>query len=130
MAFRVYRDAETGVIHIVYTGELTAEDSRQATNQALALAAGRAQLFLADLLDAEPSLSILDIFHTPGDWKLAGSNRASRLAVVVQKGGKAWKDAAFFETTSRNQGWQVTLFSSREDAMRWLTAAPTPQEAG
>lgn len=127
MAWKVQFNAEFGFIHIIYSGTITGQDSREVTAQALALAAGDGpHLFLTDVLDAEPQLSTLDIYGQPSDWEAAGANRANKLALVVLKGGKTWEDAKFYETTCRNRGWRVAVFSQYQEAIDWLTGQHHP----
>jgi hypothetical protein len=122
MTWKVQLNAELGFIHIVHSGTVTEQDSKDATAEALALAQGNGpHLFLSDILDAESQLSTLDIYDKPSEWEALGLNRANKLALVVPEGGKTWEDARFYANTCRNQGWQVTVFSQRQEAIDWLT---------
>ncbi|MHC4249814.1 MAG: hypothetical protein ACYS9X_11865 [Planctomycetota bacterium] len=122
MPWRVEINRELGCIHTVYTGTVTKQDAIDATAEALSLAKeGRRNLFLSDFLNADPHISTLDIYDIPSEWGSAGANRANRLALVVPEGGRLWKDARFYESTCRNQGWNVRIFSCRQRAVDWLT---------
>ena len=84
MPWRVDFNTEWGCIHVVYSGTITKQDVSDATAKALALArADRPNLFLTDLLDADPRLSTIDLHAIPNEWQAAGANRANKSAIVV-----------------------------------------------
>lgn len=124
MTWKIQVNAELGLIETIYSGQLTKQEALEATAETLAQAAATGDgpyLFLSDFLDAESVQSTLDLHSTPSEWEATGVSRASKLALIVPKGGKGWEDARFYETTCRNRGWQVAVFSQRQEAMDWLT---------
>lgn len=122
MPYRVERDAEHGVIETVYTGSVTASDVRAAAAEALSLATPtRAELFLTRFESADLRLSTADIFAIPEEFKNLGASHGNRLGVVVTgSGSPSMAEARFYENVCRNRGWEVRVFSSREDAVSWL----------
>ncbi len=106
VTWKIQLNTELGFIDIVHSGILTRQQSQDATKEALARAPrDDPHLFLADVLNAESTLSTVDIYGKPTDWEAAGVVRATKLVLVVSKGGSMWEDAVFFETTCRNRGW-------------------------
>lgn len=120
MAFTIRLDTELGILELTGSGEFTLQDAEDSRARALASGVGP-HLFLVDLTAAEPALSTLDIYHEPREWGTAGFHRGNKIALVVQREGKVWADATFWETTGRNQGWNVAVFSRRDEAIQWLT---------
>jgi hypothetical protein len=50
------------------------------------------------------------------------ADRGARAALILPPSGTAEeKDARFYETVCRNWGWNVNVFSDRNQAIRWLT---------
>lgn len=59
-----------------------------------------------------------DIYEMPRAYSESGVPRTLRIAVVVQEPGM--EKVKFFETTSRNVGFQVSTFTDVEAANVWL----------
>ena len=122
MPYKIDLNSEKGFIDIVYKGTVTTIDVKEVESKVIELVnKDKPTMFLTDLLNTETKFSITDLYGKPRDWDAKGFNRANKLAVVAQCGGKFWDDLLFFETTCLNQGRQVKLFSSRKDAIEWLS---------
>ena len=129
VTWEIELNAELGFIDTVFKGTITNQDSIDATLDALALASGKGpHMFLTDVLNAESQLSATEIYGVPRQWEALGANRANKLALVVPEGGSLWKDARFYETACRNEGWQVEVFSQRQEAIDWLTRRHPPNK--
>ena len=121
MAWKVERDTRTGFIHSVYSGIVSKDDFMAGMDEALRLAAGKGpQKFLTEWVNATATLSTMEIFVIPSEWKSRDVNKKSYLALVVSKEKRKWEDAVFYENICRNRGWQVRVFSDRNEAIAWL----------
>ena len=120
--WKVEVDPKSGVILTVYVGTITKQDALDSAQEALRRATGRGpHLFLTDVLDADSELTVFDIFDVPSHWEAIGSNRRSKLALLVPARGPMWEDSRFYETVCREEGWNVKVFSDKEEAIDWLT---------
>jgi hypothetical protein len=119
--WKVELDSERGFVHSVYSGAVTREEVWAGTTETLRITAGQGpQKFFTEWVDATSDLSTMDIFVIPDQWEAAGIDRRSMLALVVDRDGGYWEDAAFYENACRNRGWQVRVFSDRTEAIAWL----------
>ncbi|HNB52905.1 MAG TPA: hypothetical protein PK530_13230 [Anaerolineales bacterium] len=65
------------------------------------------------------ALGTMDIYELPKRYLELGIPRRFRLAVVIPS--KLQKNMEFYENVCRNNGYQVSIFFDREEAMHWLT---------
>lgn len=120
MTWHVEFNSEWDCIHTVYTGPTTIQDVNEATEAATALThPNRPSRFLSEVRDSEIRISTMDLYNMPNGWKFLGANKANKLAIVATTQQQA--NLSFLEDTSRNRGWQVALFSSRQPALDWLS---------
>ena len=123
MAWTVQLDPEHGFIETVFTGTITKKDSLDATIAARKLAKGqRPHLFLSDVSAAASELSALDICSIPGQWDALNANPEDKLALILPRRGDLKSDGKFYELACVNEGWKVKTFTSRKNAIEWLTA--------
>ena len=73
--------------------------------------------FINDLREAEIKLSITDLYNAPKEVTTDEFDRTWKRAIVVKE---RTDSISFFETTSRNQGFQVKIFDNIEEALEWL----------
>ena len=123
MAYTLKYNRTLGIVELAYTGRYTAQESRESTAKAIALGKEHGDAdALVDATEAEVAVSIIDLLDLPDRQYVAqGMNRRIRLAVVSPRLPKDHKDAKFYETACLNRGWNVRLFTSRDDAIEWLT---------
>lgn len=122
MPYKIESNIEKDYIDITYTGIVTPDEVMEVESKVIVLVnKDRPTMFLTDMLNAELTFSIVNLFGKPDDWNAMGFNRANRLAIVAQRDGKHWENLQFFETTCINQGWQVILLSNRAEAIEWLS---------
>ena len=124
MPWSVKQDPEPGLTELDCSGCLTNHDIEATETKALALAAeagpGR---FLKDLSKVEAlDLTTLDIYYLPERWRSLQANRRNREAILAPDSSAIMNDLLFYETVCQNRGWQVKIFSQRQDAIEWLLA--------
>ena len=113
---------ELGLIETVYSGRITDDDIKASTMKAIAVSneSGIGK-FLSDLTDVEThDLSTLKLYEQPEHWKGLRAKGKNRLALIVPDSKEIINAAAFYETVSRNRGWNVQIFSERQEAIDWL----------
>jgi hypothetical protein len=70
---------------------------------------------------AELEAFIYELYDLPKQYAEEELNRRSRVAVILPASEKAREALRFYETASRNCGWDVQTFSERQGAIDWLT---------
>ena len=73
--------------------------------------------FLNDMRDVEGEISTIAIHKTPEVQIKQGFDRTSKRAVIYSSHAEDFK---FYETSARNQGINVQVFSDYDEAKRWL----------
>ncbi len=111
------------IVEVLYTGEVTGRELREVTSKCITLEKENGvNRFLCDASDCEISASLLDLFDLPAEQYAAEkADRSGRVAVVLPRSPRARDAAQFYETASRNRGWMVQAFASRQEAVDWLT---------
>ncbi|OEU50371.1 MAG: hypothetical protein BA871_03945 [Desulfuromonadales bacterium C00003096] len=121
MPWSVELNTELDLIESIYSGYVTICEVEAATLKAFDLASKeRPSRFLTELREVELEHSVADLYFIPKEWQRMQAMRMSRLALLVFGCEAMMKDLQFFETTCHNQGWQVRIFTQRQDAIDWL----------
>ncbi len=121
MPWTVELNTELDVIEEVFSGYVTKSEVEAATSKAFELAPkDRPSRFLTELRDLDLEHSVVDLYHLPKVWERMQFVRWNRLALLVPSTSAIMKDLQFFETTCLNQGWQVKIFTHRQEAIAWL----------
>jgi len=123
MAYTIEYNRTLRIVEVTYTGRFTAQESKESAAKAIALGKKHGDAdALVDATEAELAVSILDLLALPDRHYVAEEmSRRIRVAVVPPHLLKDKKDVEFYETACLNRGWQVRLFSSRDEAIEWLT---------
>lgn len=121
MPWSVRYDEEHALVEVVYAGVLGKAELEASVPliQAAGLAHGTKRL-LADCRTLEGGHSFGDLFFLAEAVSAAGI--ALREAVLLPTLASLGEHVAFWETTARNRGIEVSLFEDREAALRWLHA--------
>ena len=118
---------DLGVVETVYTGSptATAEELQKAVSSSLAFAAEHgAKLFLSDCRALAGGQSILPVYEVGEFYSNRCVSRKVREAVILPRDRLAADNLQFYETTTRNRGFNVRVFADRDSALAWLTEAP------
>ena len=123
MPYEVEYNSELGIVEFTFTGSVTGEEFGRATIEGIDLAKAKdTKLFLIDDSDLQDAGSVIDLYNLPRLYEKLGLERGSRGAVVLPTASsKAAEDARFHETVCLNRGWQVKVFTDRQEAIDWLT---------
>jgi hypothetical protein len=76
------------------------------------------RLLLLDLNKAEIGLSTFEIYDIPRKYMEQSVSRNTKMAILYPESES--RDFNFYETVSRNAGYDVMLFQEFEAAMKWL----------
>ena len=123
MSYSVDYNSALGLVEFAFVGRVTGKEFREATIVGLDLARkSKTNLFLIDDSELEDAGSVGDLYELPALYQELGFERSSKGALVLPaKSAMAAQDAEFWETVCINRGWIVKSFTSREEAINWLT---------
>lgn len=77
---------------------------------------------LVDFRDTQCHLSIVDVYELAGELCRHGGTFRKKVALLVMPGVE-FDSASFFETCSRNRGYNVNAFTNYDRAIHWLLSA-------
>jgi hypothetical protein len=125
LPFSVAYLEELGVIETVYAGNLSpAEFNEAVAATADAAAEHLCTRFLSDCtgLETGDQSATLDIWALAEFLSSLPPGTFEREALLLPPGAAAGDDIQFYETTCRNRGLDVRIFSSRAVALAWLAS--------
>lgn len=123
MAYTLEYNGSLSIVELVYTGRFTVQESRESTSKAIALGKKHGDAdALVDASETELAVSIFDLLDLPAhQYVEEDMNRRIRIAVIPPRRPKDKEDVRFYETACLNRGWQVRLFTNRNQALEWLS---------
>jgi hypothetical protein len=120
MAYHLSIELHPTYVHAVATGETTSENLRRFLLEAYqASVAERRNSLLLELRFSGPSLNFGSVYSVIAERSLDGATLA-RIAYVDASPEHAVQTAEFAELAAQNRGINVRLFSTIEEAKRWL----------
>ena len=127
MSSDVRYDASSGLIEIVYSGEVTASEMRETVRRRIAIQKETgATKVLADASGVRVSPSITDLFGLPSKlFAEEDAKRSTMVALVLPDSAGPRERARFLETASVNRGWLMRVFEDRQSAVAWLMESTT-----
>lgn len=130
MAYTLEFNRSLGIVELSYTGLFTAQESEESTARAIALGKDHGDAdALVDATEVEIDVSIADLLDLPNrQYAAQGMNRRVRVAVVSPKRRQDQEAVKFYETACFNRGWNVRLFTSRDDGIEWLMRTDSPDK--
>lgn len=113
---------EPKIIKLIYSGNVTSEQLREALTACVTLAKKENILrFIADTTLLVDGHSVFDLYSVIQLYDTIGFDRNIKEAVLVQVGSPALTVASFYETACLNRGYNVKIFSDETKAIEWLT---------
>ena len=124
MGWEVKYFNSTGIIEVIYSGQITRLELEQAVKKRVDLQVETgSQLVLADATNVKSGPKTIDMFDLPDEiYPEQNANRRSLIALVLPKSGKPRELARFYRLASQNRGWIVEEFDDRQSAIDWLTS--------
>jgi hypothetical protein len=114
-------DASKGIIVLTYTGQVTMEEVRQATVEAIGFqkqGLTNQVLIDASAMTAWPSRA--DMWYLVESYPQLEVPRGTRLAAIRPQLPDDTDLSGFYETVCENRGYHAKAFASRAEAERWL----------
>ncbi len=131
MSWTVEYAREKGVVEVTATGEIRDDDAAaQAAETIQLLGHNRITGVLVDYSDAVSEVSLSKLYWLPDYASEIGAPWDTRIAVVLPRKRYRLESYQFFELVSRNAGYEVKLFESKEAAEDYLAqTAPVREHA-
>lgn len=122
MPSTVKYNPELEIVEAKYVGHVTGDEYKKDATVAFDLAkTNNTNLFLIDDSELMDAGSVLDLYDLPALYEELGFKRSSKAALVLPiKSAAAAEDVRFYETVCINRGWQVQVFTERQEAVEWL----------
>jgi len=126
MTWRLELDHKSGIVEVGFSDMVTFADLLAAVQGAVSLA-GESDVgrYLFDGTAMNLTASLFEVLELPTEhFDRMGLNMRSSIALVTREASAARETLDFCSLACRNRGWNVVTFSSRRDAIRWLTGSP------
>lgn len=120
MKWELIYHKDLNYLEIIISGALTSHELNQlAVERWDKLQELNCRKVLFDFTQITSMLATVAIYHRPEETEKIGILKVNRTAAVVPD--EYWSDFKFLETVYRKQGFDVTVFNNREDAINHLT---------
>jgi hypothetical protein len=114
-------EPQLDVITVTLSGCSTLDCMKAVTREVLTRAQENpTRRVLVDSSRLEETMPVTDILSMIADYRIAGVDHRIRIAGIKPDLARLHEDFRFFETASRNRGFNVRLFPSRSEALGWL----------
>jgi len=123
MGITVTYSDEIDSVVVTYVGFASPEEIQETIRDALALAVERqCRRFLVDASELQHrGGTLVDTYELPQVFEHFPDIRKYKDAIILPRRHAEAQDLKFFETTTRNRGYNVRVFSDRRSAVDWLT---------
>jgi hypothetical protein len=123
MGITIAYSEEIDSVVVTYSGLATPEEIQETIRVALATAVeNRCRRFLVDASELQNhGGTLLDTYELPQVFEHFPNIREYKDAIVLPTRHAEAQDLKFFETISRNRGYDVRVFPDRQTAIDWLT---------
>lgn len=119
MEWNIEYQKEHGIVYIRLTGIGSDEVLQPAADECVAILNEHdSNKLLVDERDFTYNTSISNIYDSAEGMK--GISRTNKMAIVYSESPSNKSDYRFFETVSRNRGYNVRVFEDQQKAMAWL----------
>jgi hypothetical protein len=119
MKWEINYKENDGIIAVKVEGTIDVESEEKLRNEILeSIEKYSCRLLLLDLNKVEIGLSTFEIYDIPRKYMEQSIPRNNKIAVLYA--GSESRDLNFYETVTRNAGYDVMLFSEYDAAMKWL----------
>ncbi len=110
-------------IEMVYYGTVSAEEYKNALVEFVIFQKEhRRLLVLTDLTDMVVTPSILNVYDAINMFENMGIHRNTSEALIIPANKFAVENVKFYENACQNRGFNVRLFTDRDEALKWLAS--------
>ncbi len=121
MPWSLEYDTEYAITHVVFSGFITMAEGQEADKKIRAVAPEDKPLrLLLEFKGVASEDSVVDLYWKARQWDISHEVYRRRTAVLVADQSEITTKLDFFVTTCLNHGWQIEIFTDRQDALDWL----------
>ena len=119
MKWEINFNENEDIIVVKANGVMDVESEKNLRNEVReSMEKNRCKLLLLDLNEVEIGLSTFEIYDLPRKRMEQGPLLNTKMAILYPESQS--RDFDFYETVSRNAGYDVMLFSEYDAAIKWL----------
>lgn len=132
MAWTLELNSELQIIDLIFKGNVTGPEAREATSKAIALHHEYGILrYLVDTIEMESAPPIKNIYNLPTEqYDSEGLSHQAHIALVEPRSEIEKEATQFYQSVCLHRGWIVQLFQSRDEAIKWLMSADLSNKQG
>ena len=121
MPYTITKHPDPSRIEIKYSGIITGEDLVNAINEFVTINADKRYLLvLTDLSELSISPSLLNVYDRIEMYEKLDISKETTEAVIIPISAFAKETVKFYDTACLNRGYNVKLFSTKDEALAWL----------
>ncbi|MFM8331837.1 MAG: hypothetical protein ACKN9T_09120 [Candidatus Methylumidiphilus sp.] len=121
MPWQIKFHADLGIVETVYSGLISPAELQAVARATLDFGLEHASdLYLGDCGNLQGGHSIFDLYAIVDLLEACGFSRLAKEAILFPQLAAVARDAEFWETSTKNRGFNVRLFRDRASAIRWL----------
>lgn len=109
-------------IELKYTGAIPENEFKEAIMEFIRFNAERkCLLVLTDLREITLTPSILNVYDMINMFEKMGIDKNTSEALIMPENKFAADNIKFYETACQNKGYNVKIFYTKEEALKWLS---------
>lgn len=121
MPYFISKDLKPDRIEMKYSGTVSAEEYKDALIEFVKFQKEHnIMLVLTDLSDMVITPSILNVYDAINMFETLGIDKRTTEALIIPENKFALENVKFYENACQNRGFNVKLFTNRDDALKWL----------
>ena len=119
MKWEITYNENDSILSVKAEGTVDVESEEKLRNEVFeSMQKNHCKLLLLNLNNVEIGLSTFEIYDIPRKYMEQAVSRNTKMAILYPESQA--RDFDFYETVSRNAGYEVMLFQESEAAMKWL----------
>lgn len=124
MPYQIRYVEKYDLVETLYMGSMSIDEVQTAAMDTLRTAQAHQTLrLLGDCLQLEGGASLFDIYELASLFEAVPQARFFKEAIILPTLPKPLEEMQFYETTTRNRGFNVRVFTDRDEAIAWLLEA-------
>jgi cytosine/adenosine deaminase-related metal-dependent hydrolase len=121
MPWQMTFDPNTRIIFVSAQGQISYDDARDQTRQAMALMKEHGTTrVLADYSEGLSEVSLANLYWLVDFYREISAPADLKAAVILPKSGHRIEAYQFHALAARNAGYNIRLFDTRADGEKWL----------
>lgn len=112
---------ELKIIELVFGEKVTIEEMKTKAREGVELGVQKStNLFLVDCTHLKKGGTIVQLYSIGDFYEQLNIEPGTKQAVLLSTDAEPQRDIRFYETATRNRGFDVRVFADRAEAIAWL----------